>query len=238
MTAYQEGQQDSWKEEDFSVTHATFSSVLGRHSTLCNQIVLPDSTGVVFHYSIFLVQPLEQMLRKGKELSQIPMLRTTSPIGVTTSKLNQSLTWSEMTLSCITEPNGYMKARVRSWWHGSKVDWHHIGYLLKINGSQALIGQMVDICETAMIWLDDRCEPRGTLSWEWTMCKHYLGWSSRELNKQGMLSIITPWRSTKHRIRTWLVVATQLQAQQSSFRLCTSSNMPSVPMNVTHESFC
>jgi hypothetical protein len=48
----------------------------------------------MFHYSIFLVQPLEQMLGKGKELSQIPMLRTTSPIGVTTSKLNQSLTWS------------------------------------------------------------------------------------------------------------------------------------------------
>jgi hypothetical protein len=34
LTAYQEGQEDSWKEEDFSITHATFPSVHGRHSTL------------------------------------------------------------------------------------------------------------------------------------------------------------------------------------------------------------
>jgi hypothetical protein len=25
--------------------------------------------------------------------------------------------------------------------------------------------QMVDVCETTTIWLDDRCEPRGTLGW-------------------------------------------------------------------------
>jgi hypothetical protein len=35
------------------------------------------------------------------------------------------------------------------------VDRHHVGYLLEINDTRALIGQMVDICETAMIWLDD-----------------------------------------------------------------------------------
>jgi hypothetical protein len=34
LTVYQEGQRDSWKEEDFSVTHAIFPSVRGWHSTL------------------------------------------------------------------------------------------------------------------------------------------------------------------------------------------------------------
>jgi hypothetical protein len=42
---------------------------------------------------------------------------------------------------------------------------------------------MVDICETTTIWLDDRCEPRGTLDWELTMCKHYLGKSNRDLKQ-------------------------------------------------------
>jgi hypothetical protein len=32
--------------------------------------------------------------------------------------------------------------------------------------------QMVDVCKTAMKWLDDTFEPRGTLGWEWTICKH------------------------------------------------------------------
>jgi hypothetical protein len=44
---------------------------------------------------------------------------------------------------------------------------------------------MVDVCETTTIWLDDKYEPRGTLGWEWTICKHYLGMSSRDSNKWG-----------------------------------------------------
>jgi hypothetical protein len=50
------------------------------------------------HSSIFLVQWLERMLRKEKELSQIPVTRTTSPIEVRTSKVNRSSTRSNMTL--------------------------------------------------------------------------------------------------------------------------------------------
>jgi hypothetical protein len=34
LIAYQEGQRDGWKEEDFSVTHATFPSMRGWYSTL------------------------------------------------------------------------------------------------------------------------------------------------------------------------------------------------------------
>jgi hypothetical protein len=73
------------------------------------------------------------------------------------------------------------KGTVRSWWHGSKVDRHHVGYLLKINDTRALIGQMVDVYETDMTWLDDECKPRGTLGWEWTIGKSYLGKSNRDL---------------------------------------------------------
>jgi hypothetical protein len=118
--------------------------------------VVHDPAGVVFHYSVFLVQPLQRMLEKKKELYEILMSRTTSPIDVRTSKLNKSSVRSETTLSWITELDGYMKARVRLCRHGSKVDRHHVGYLLEINDTRALIGQMVDVCETTMIWLDDR----------------------------------------------------------------------------------
>jgi hypothetical protein len=111
LTAQQEGQLDVCMEEDSSVTHDIFPFVRGRHSTLLNQIALHDSGCSALHYSILLVQQLERELRKEKEPSQIPMSRTTSPIEVRTSKLNQSSARSEMTLSWITEQDGYMKAR-------------------------------------------------------------------------------------------------------------------------------
>jgi hypothetical protein len=60
-------------------------------------------------------------------------------------------------------------------------DRHHVGYLLKIDDTWALLGQMADICETAMIWPDDRCKPSSALGWERTICKHYLVKSSRFL---------------------------------------------------------
>jgi hypothetical protein len=46
-----------------------------------------------------------------------------------------------MTLSWITKQDRYMKARVRPWRHGSKVDRHHVGYLLEISDTRALTGQ-------------------------------------------------------------------------------------------------
>jgi hypothetical protein len=57
------GYQDSLKEENFSVFHATFSFVRGRHSTLSNWVMLHGSACVALHYSIFLVQQLEWKLR-------------------------------------------------------------------------------------------------------------------------------------------------------------------------------
>jgi hypothetical protein len=62
------GYYDSSKEENFSVFHATFSFVRGRHSTLSNWVVLHDSACVALHYSIFLVQQLERKLRKEIDL--------------------------------------------------------------------------------------------------------------------------------------------------------------------------
>jgi hypothetical protein len=119
----------------------------------------------------------------GKELSQIPMSRMTSPTGVRTSKLNRSSALSKMTFSWITKQDSYMKARVRSWWHGSKVDRHHVGYLFEISDTRALLGQMADICESTTIWVDDRRKPRSTLGWAWMMYKHYLGESSKDLQQ-------------------------------------------------------
>jgi hypothetical protein len=58
-----------------------------------------------------------------------------------------------------------------------------------------------------------------------------------ETNKERLVFIKFE-RSNQLRARMQLVVATRLQAQQSSFRLCTSSNTPSVPTNVAHGSFC
>jgi hypothetical protein len=49
------------------------------------------------------------------------------------------------------------------------VDQHHIGYLFEISDTRALLGQMVDGCETTTIWLNDKCESRGTLGWEASM---------------------------------------------------------------------
>jgi hypothetical protein len=61
------GYQDSSKEKNFSVFHATFPFVRGRHSTLSNRIVLHDSACVALHYLI-LVQQLEQRLEKETNL--------------------------------------------------------------------------------------------------------------------------------------------------------------------------
>jgi hypothetical protein len=145
--------------------------------------VLHSSTCVRLHYSIFLIHLLDRTLRMEKKLSWVPMSRTTSPVGVRTSKLTRSSARSEATFPWMTKQVGYTKARGRSWWHDSKVDWHHVWYLLKISDTRAPIGQMVDVCKTTTIWLDDRCNPSGTLGWEWTMCKHYLGKSSRYLKQ-------------------------------------------------------
>jgi hypothetical protein len=46
-----------------------------------------------------------------------------------------------------------------------EVDRHHVGYLLEISDTRALLGKMVDVCETATIWVDDRREPMSTLGW-------------------------------------------------------------------------
>jgi hypothetical protein len=136
------GYQDSSKEENFSVFHATFSFVRGWHSTLLSQIVLHDSTYFGLHYSVFLVQWLELDTHNGKEHSQVPKSRTTSSIEVRTSKLNRTSAWLKMTFSWITEQDRYIKARVRSWLHGSEVDRHHVRYMLEISDTRALVGQL------------------------------------------------------------------------------------------------
>jgi hypothetical protein len=145
--------------------------------------MLQESPGVVLQYSIFLVHQLNRMLKIEKNFLKFQRRGWHHPSGVRTSKLNRSSARSKMTFSWITEQDRYMKAWVRSWWHGLNVERHHVGYLLEISDTRAILGQMADVYETATIWLDGRRELRGTLSWEWTMCKHYLGKSSRDVKQ-------------------------------------------------------
>jgi hypothetical protein len=56
-------------------------------------------------------------------------------------------------------------------------------------------------------------------------------------NNEERLRLINLREAGNFRARIRLVVATRLQAQHSSFRLHTSSNTPSFPMNVVHGSF-
>jgi hypothetical protein len=210
-----------WREKDSSITHATFPFEHERHGTLLNQIALHDSSCIVLPYSVFLVQRLESDTQNGKEHSQVPKSRTTSFIEVRISKVNQTSARLKMTFSWIIEQDKYMKARVRSWWHGSEVDWHHVGYLLKRGPT----------------WLDDRFEPRSTLGWG----ERYATLLKKV--KQGFetiwkrLLIINLREVVSFRVRMWFVVATRLQVWHSSLLLRTSSNMPSVLMNVAHGTF-
>jgi hypothetical protein len=57
------GYPDRWKGENVLDSPVTFPSVRGRNLTLSNRIVLHDSACSALHYSIFLVQQLERMLR-------------------------------------------------------------------------------------------------------------------------------------------------------------------------------
>jgi hypothetical protein len=57
-----------------------------------------------------------------------------------------------------------------------------------------------------------------------------------ETNKK-ILTLIKVWRSESLTARTWLIVATRLQVWHSSFQLCSSSNTPSVLVNVAYGPF-
>jgi hypothetical protein len=72
------------------------------------------------------------------------------------------------------------------------------------------------------MWLKGRYNSRSTLGWEWTICKRYLERSSKNSNEE-RLWIINFQEAVSFRDMMWLVIATRLQAQHSSFRLRTSS---------------
>jgi hypothetical protein len=149
------------KEENFSISHETFPSMSGWHSTIVESGY--TSWFCLLRFITRLLDPTRSDAQTGKELSlSNSNVKDNILYQGKTSKLNlHSLGWWNRMDT--------QKARVRSWWHGSKVGQHHVGYLLKINDTQTLIGQMVDVCETTMIWLDNKCESRGTLGWEWTI---------------------------------------------------------------------
>jgi hypothetical protein len=57
-------------------------------------------------------------------------------------------------------------------------------------------------------------------------------------NNKGWLLINNSQEAVSFRARIWLMVATRLQMQHSTFWLRTSSNTPSILMNVAQGSFC
>jgi hypothetical protein len=87
------GHRDSWQEENFSIIHATFPFVRGRHSTLLNRIVFHDSACVVLHYSVFLIQQLDRML--GMEKNLLQFLGHGRHLPLVQELLNRSNHWSD-----------------------------------------------------------------------------------------------------------------------------------------------
>jgi hypothetical protein len=87
------------------------------------------------------------------------------------------------------------------------------------------------------MWLKGRYESRSTLRQEWMICRCYLGKSSKNSNNEERFPLINLREAVSFRPRMWLVIATRLQGQHPPFRLRTSSNTPSVPMNVAHRYF-
>jgi hypothetical protein len=122
------------------------------------------------------------------------MSRTTSPIEVRTSKLNQSSARSEMTLSWITEHDRYMKAQRDHDDMAWKVDCHHVGYLLK-GGPTGL---------------NDILEPRSTLGWGERYTCIIKGSQARAWSQERPL-INTLTEAVSFRAKTQLVTATRLQ---------------------------
>jgi hypothetical protein len=101
-----------------------------------------------------------------------------------TSRLKQSLARVEMTFFWMDRTGWVHKVAgelITTWLKSGPT---HVGYLLRIHDPRALIGQVVNVCETTMIWLDDRHKPGGTLGWGWMTPKHYLGKSSRALKQR------------------------------------------------------
>jgi hypothetical protein len=129
-------------------------------------------------------------------------------------------------------------SRARSTWHGSKVDQHHFGYLFKISGSWALIGQnsrrWPDHHEMARWWTR-------TTEYTWLEVNNMQALLREvkqgfETNKERLL-INNLREVVSFRARMQLVVATRLQAQHLSFRLHTLSNTPSNLTNDAQGSF-
>jgi hypothetical protein len=96
-----------------------------------------------------------------------------------------------------------MKAWVRSWRHGSEVDWHHVGYLL----------------ERGPTGLDDRFEPRSTLGWgeRYATLLKKVKQGFETIRKRRLIINLREVVSFRARMR--LVVSTRLQVWHSSLLL-------------------
>jgi hypothetical protein len=217
----------------FTVSHAAFPFGCGWQSMLQSPVMLRSS-----------LNPLGLTTSSdtlgGEELSQVPVLRLTPSIRVRTSKLKWSSAQSGMTFSWKDRTGWIHKitCKIKTTWLGSEQ--HQAGYWINLVNTKALLernGYRGALCEPTTMWLKGRYKSRSTLGWEWMICRCYLGKSSKDSNNEERLPLINLREAVSSSAKMWLVVATRLQGQHPPFRLCTSSNMPSVPTNVAYVSF-
>jgi hypothetical protein len=190
------------------------------------------------HHSILLTWLLHRVRWMEKNFLKFQCQGWHPPIGARISKPNQTSTRVEMTFSWINRSRRGARSHVRDQNDMTKKEWTPCRVLGQNWWFKSATRAPCRVHEgtrtTTMIWLDDRCEPRSTFCWKWSICKQYLGKLAGIWKQQGKLTFIKSWRSTKHRARTQLVVAMRLQTQHLPSQLCTSCNMPSVQKKITN----
>jgi hypothetical protein len=124
------------KRKDFSVTHDTFPSMSEWHDTI---VELSCALGLGFLRFItrsswpnnfvkcsgLTITSLSADVMRGHLLSRYKLLDQ-----------NELRTRSETSFVWIIDHDGCTRTQVRSWWHGSKVARHHVGYLLNIGDAR------------------------------------------------------------------------------------------------------
>jgi hypothetical protein len=86
-------------------------------------------------------------------------------------------------------------------------------------------------CETTMAWVDNESASGRVLSWKWKTRESYQVAKQEHGNNPAMLMWVQSWKGDTPRVAIWLIVAMRLQSQHF-FRLCTSSNTPSIQKKV------
>jgi hypothetical protein len=131
---------DVWKEEGSSITHATFRFMRGR----CDTIVESSCASRLYLLCIITRSSWPNSFVKcsGSKITSLSadVHRGHLLPGYKLLDRSELRTWLETSFIWIIEQDEYTMTQVRSWQHGTKVAWHHVGYLLNISDARALTG--------------------------------------------------------------------------------------------------